>query len=207
MLGRVVGVLLMIPVVLLAVFGGFSLLTDWRPSLNPFAEEEVDRTGPSVLQSLTEISEFHAASAYYETVVDLERDTRFVPDWISGERVLYVGKGDVDAIVDFGELDSRRVQVSEEDGAVTVLLPQPTVGGPTLDLEESYVVSVDRGITNRFRGSDLEQEAQRTAVAQMSRAASEGGPLADLAESNTVAMLEGLLDALGHGDVTVTFEG
>ncbi|WP_299520272.1 DUF4230 domain-containing protein [uncultured Serinicoccus sp.] len=206
MLGRVVGVVLMIPVVLLAVFGGFSLLTDWRPSLNPFAEEEVDRTGPSVLQSLTEISEFHAASAYYETVVDLERDTRFVPDWISGERVLYVGKGDVDAIVDFGELDSRRVQVSEEDGAVTVLLPQPTVGEPTLDLEESYVVSVDRGITNRFRGSDLEQEAQRTAVAQMSRAASEGGPLADLAESNTVAMLEGLLDALGHSDVTVTFE-
>ena len=47
----------------------------------------------------------------------------------------------------------------------------------------------------------------RTAVAQMSQAASEGGPLVDLAESNTVAMLEGLLDALGHSDVTVTFEG
>ena len=207
MLGRVVGVVLMVPVVLLAVVGGFSLLTDWRPSLNPFAEEEVDRTGPSVLESLTEISEFHAASAYYETVVDLERDTRFVPDWISGERVLYVGKGDVDAIVDFSELDSRRVQVAEEDGAVTVRLPPPTVGEPTLDLEASYVVSVDRGIANRFRGSDLEQEAQRTAVAQMSSAASEGGPLVDLAESNTVAMLEGLLDVLGHSDVTVTFEG
>ena len=159
MLGRVVGVVLMIPVVLLAVVGGFSLVTDWRPSLNPFAEEEVDRTGPSVLESLTEISEYHAASAYYETVVDLERDTRFVPDWISGERVLYVGKGDVDAIVDFSELDSRRVRVSEEDGAVTVRLPRPTVGEPTLDLEDSYVVSLDRGIANRFRGSDLEQEA------------------------------------------------
>lgn len=206
MLGRVIRAVLMIPVVLLAAVGGFALVTEWRPELNPFAEETVDRTGPSVLESLTEISEFHAASAYYETVVDLERDTRFLPDWVSGERVLYVGKGDVDAIVDFGELDERRVQVSEEDGSVELRLPAPTVGEPTLDLDESYVVSFDQGIANRFRGSDLEQEAQRTAVAQMSEAASGAGPLVELAESNTVAMLEGLLDALGHDDVTVTFE-
>lgn len=207
MKSRWVSAVLLVPVLLLAAVGGFSLLVDWRPSLNPFVEEETDRTGPSVLQSLTEISEFHAASAYYETVVDLERDTRFVPDWVSGERVLYVGKGDVDAVIDFGELDERRVQVSDEDGAVTVRLPRPTVGDPTLDLEESYVVSFDRGITNRFRGSDLEAEAQRVAVEQMTHAADEGGVLLELAESNTVAMLEGLLTALGHEDVTISFDG
>ena len=207
MKGRLLGVVAMIPVVLLALVGGLALLTDWRPSLNPFVEEEIDRTGPSVLQSLTEISDFHAASAYYETVVDLERDTRFVPGWISGERVLYVGKGTVDAVVDFSALDERRVQVDEESGAVRVRLPEPSVGDPVLDLEESYVVSVDRGITNRFRGSDLEQEAQRVAVAQMSEAAEGTGPLVELAESNTVAMLEGLLEALGHDDVSVTFAG
>ncbi|WP_281966136.1 DUF4230 domain-containing protein [Serinicoccus marinus] len=207
MKGRVLGVVAMIPVVLLALVGGLALLTDWRPSLNPFVEEEIDRTGPSVLQSLTEISDFHAASAYYETVVDLERDTRFVPGWISGERVLYVGKGTVDAVVDFSALDERRVQVDEESGAVRVRLPEPSVGDPVLDLEESYVVSVDRGITNRFRGSDLEQEAQRVAVAQMSEAAEGTGPLVELAESNTIAMLEGLLEALGHEDVSVTFAG
>ena len=82
-----------------------------------------------------------------------------------------------------------------------------SVGDPVLDLEESYVVSVDRGITNRFRGSDLEQEAQRVAVAQMSEAAEGTGPLVELAESNTIAMLEGLLEALGHEDVSVTFAG
>ncbi|ANS79685.1 putative secreted protein [Serinicoccus hydrothermalis] len=207
MKGRLLGVVAMIPVVLLALVGGLALLTDWRPSLNPFVEEEIDRTGPSVLQSLTEISDFHAASAYYETVVDLERDTRFVPGWISGERVLYVGKGTVDAVVDFSTLDERRVQVDEESGAVRVRLPEPSVGDPVLDLEESYVVSVDRGITNRFRGSDLEQEAQRVAVAQMSEAAEGTGPLVELAESNTIAMLEGLLEALGHEDVSVTFAG
>lgn len=206
MKGRWLSVVLMIPVVLLALVGGFTLLTDRRPSLNPFAEETVDRTGPSVLQSLTEISEFHAASAYYETVVDIERDTRFVPAWVSGERVLYVGKGDVDAVVDFSRLDATRVTVAEDDGAVWVRLPAPTVGEPTLDLDESYVVSFDKGIANRFRGSDLEQEAQRVAVAQMTEAASSGSVLTDLAETNTEAMLTGLLGALGHEDVTITFD-
>ncbi|OLT30684.1 hypothetical protein BJF82_15595 [Kytococcus sp. CUA-901] len=110
-------------------------------------------------------------------------------------------------MVDFSALDDRRVQVDEESGAVRVRLPEPSVGDPVLDLEESYVVSVDRGITNRFRGSDLEQEAQRVAVAQMSEAAEGTGPLVELAESNTVAMLEGLLEALGHEDVSVTFAG
>ena len=95
---------------------------DFLSALNPFEEKTVDRTGPSVLQSLTERGEFRAASAYYETVVDLKDDTNNLPDWISGQRVLYVGKGDVDAFVDFGELDERRVHLSEDGTSVTVNL-------------------------------------------------------------------------------------
>lgn len=94
-------------VVLLAVLAGaVGMLAGWRPSLNPFRVETVDRTGSPVLKSLTDLSEYHAASAHYETVVDLDRDTNNLPDWVSGERVLYVGKGDVDAIVDFASSTS-----------------------------------------------------------------------------------------------------
>ncbi len=80
---------------------------DFVSALNPFEDKTVDRTGPSVLQSLTERGEFRAARAHYETVVDIEDDTKSLPDFISGQRVLYVGKGEVDAFVDFGELDER----------------------------------------------------------------------------------------------------
>lgn len=197
--------LLTLLVALLAIAGTVGLLT-WRPSLNPFQEETVDRTGPPVLQSLTDLSEFHAASGHYETVVDIEKDTQYLPSWVSGERVLYVGKGDVDGVVDFSNLDERHITVSEDGTTVSVELPAPTVSKPVLDLENSYVVNHDQGIANRFKGSDLEREAQLRAVEQMALAASGEGMLIDLSKENTTSMLRGLLGALGYTDITVTYE-
>jgi hypothetical protein len=175
--------------------------------LNPFTEETIDRTGQSVLQSLTDINEFHAASAYYETVVDIESDTRFLPGWVSGERVIYVGKGTVDGVVDFSELNERRVVLSEDGSSVSITLPDPTVGKPVLDLETSYVVSHDKGIANKFQGSELEREAQLKAVEQMTTAASSEGMLVDQTKENTTAMLRGLLGALDYTNVTIAFDG
>ena len=48
---------------------GVSLVAGWRPSLNPFGEETIDRSGPSVLKSLTDLSEYHAASAHYDVIL------------------------------------------------------------------------------------------------------------------------------------------
>lgn len=175
------------------------------PSLNVFRTTTTDRSGPSVLVSLTNLSEFRAASAYYETVVDIEKDTGFVPDFLSGERVLYVGKGDVDAVVDFSGLDEENITISEDRTSATIELPAPTVGEPVLDLETSYVVNRDKGLVDKFKGSDIEKEAQLTALEQMTEAATGEGLLLDRAKENTVAMLEGLLGALGYTEVTVTF--
>lgn len=175
-------------------------------SLNPFDTKSVDRTGASVLQSLTDLSDYHAASAHYETVIDLEDDTDYVPDWLRGERVLYVAKGDVDAMVDFGELDERSVVVSEDRTSVSITLPEPTVGKPVLDVEGSYVADHDEGFTNAFSGSDMEHEAQVKAIDRMTETAAGEGMLLDKAQENTTAMLRGLLGALGYKDVTVTYD-
>lgn len=188
--------------------GAVLALTAWRPELNPFRDSTTDRTGASVLQSLTDLSEYHAATAHYETVVDIEEDGgRFVPDFLSGERVLYVGKGDVAAVVDFGELDERRIVLSEDGTSVEVTLPQPTVDEPELDLDNSYVVLHDEGLVNRFRGSELEREAQLRAVEQMTAAAADEGLLLELARENTTSMLVGLFGALEYESVSVVFEG
>jgi hypothetical protein len=146
-----VGVVVIVALVagLVAVFAG------WRPSLNPFGTKTTDRTGSPVLRTLTDLSEYHAASGHYETVVDLEKDTNHLPGWVSGERLLYVGKGDVDAVVDFGGLDERWITVSEDAKSLTVKLPASTVDKPLLDLNTSYVVEHDKGIVNRFKGLSL----------------------------------------------------
>lgn len=175
--------------------------------LNPFGTETVDRTGPSVLKQLEDIEEFHAATGYFETVVDLEKDTEHLPGWISGERILYVGKGEVDAVVDFSGLGEQSVTVSEDGGTVEVSLPEPVLDEPSLDVEESYVVEHDRGLADRFKGSEIEAEAQKKAVEQMREAATGGDTgMVQRAEVNTTAMLESLLGAAGFETVEVTYD-
>lgn len=174
-------------------------------SLNPFAEDAADRTGPPVLQSLTELREFKAASGYYEVIVDLQAP-RNLPGFISDNRVIYVGKGDVEAVVDFSELDDRRITASDDRATVTVNLPAPTMSDPRLDLEASYVAFRDEGFVTRFRGSDLEREAQLKAVAKLTAAASGEARLIDLAKESTTAMLQGMFSQLGYTDITITFD-
>ena len=198
----VVGAVVIVAMLAAAV----GMLAGWRPSLNPFGDETTDRSGSPVLRSLTDISEYHAVTGHYETVVDLDRDTNRLPDWVSGERVLYVGKGDVDAVVDFGELDKSRVVVSEDAKSVTIKLPAPTAGNPQLDLQTSYVVSHEKGLVNRFKGSDLERQAQLKAISQMTTAATGEDLLTNQARENTSKMLRGLLGSLGYTNITITYD-
>lgn len=193
-------------VIVAALAGMIGVLAGWRPSLNLFSTKATDRTGSPVLRTLTDLSEYHAASGHYETVVDLVKDTNHLPGWVSGERLLYVGKGDVDAVVDFGELDERRVAVSDDAKSLTVELPAPTVEKPVLDLETSYVVEHDKGLVNRFKGSEIEREAQLKAINQMTAAATGEDLLLDQAKENTAAMLRGLFGSLGYTSITISFE-
>ena len=181
-------------------------VADALSSLNPFSEKTVDRSGPSVLHSLTILSDYHAVSGHYETVVDIKRDHGFLPGWVAGDGVLYVGKGDVDAVVDFGQLDERRIALSQDRRSVTVRLPAPTIGKPVLNLKTSYVAYRDEGFVTRFRGSDLEHEAQLKAVKKMTTTATGEGMLIDLAKKNTTTMMRGLLGSLGYTSVKVTFD-
>src|SRR5215210_8463698 len=138
-------------VIVVAVLAGAGRLGNLLPSLpNPFGSETIDRTQPALLQSLADLHEYHAATANFQVYVDTEKDTRFVPSFIRGERTVYLAGGSADAVVDFSQLDERSIQVSPDRTAVTVVLPSPTVADPTVDPEKSQVVSRDRGVLDRI---------------------------------------------------------
>src|ERR687890_2320834 len=111
--------------IVLAVVGLLVLLPTLIPALNPFKEETVDRSGPVLLKSLENLSEYRAASANLQVVVDVEQDTDLVPSFIKGERTLFVAAGTVDAAVDFRGLgkDPEAVKVSSDRREVTLTLP------------------------------------------------------------------------------------
>jgi uncharacterized protein DUF4230 len=197
-------------VIVVALLAGAGRLGGLLPSVpNPFESHTVDRTQPALLQSLADLSEYHAATANFQVIVDTEKDTRFVPSFIRGERTVYVAGGSADAIVDFSKLDERSIQVSPDRTSVTVVLPSPTVADPTVDPKQSRVVSRDRGVLDRI-GSALsdnpgnERPLVLAAQAKMHDAAV-ASDLRAKAEQNTRSMLEGMLRALGYSSVTVTF--
>ena len=177
---------------------------------NPFEEETIDRSGPALLRSLQDLEEYRAASGHFEVIVDVERDTRFVPSAIKGERMLFVAVGSVDAGVSFGGLQADAVDVSEDRRAATIELPPAVFHEPQLDLERSYLYDRDRGALDRIGdllgdGTGDDRELYRLAEERLAAAARDGSGLLARAERNTRTMLTSLLRSLGFERVEIRF--
>jgi hypothetical protein len=198
----------------LLTLGGFWFV-GWVGNLlpdisNPFREETIDRTGPAVLKAVRDLQDYRAASGHFEVIVDVEKSTRFVPDAIKGERVLFVAVGSVDAGIDFSGLESGAVEVSADRRSVSLLLPPATFRDPDLDLERSYVYDRDRGAIDRIRSlfgdtGGIEPQLYRLADRKLAAAARDGSGLLARAERNTRTMLTGLLRALGFTRIDIRF--
>ena len=67
--------------------------------LNPFGTDTKDRSQPVLIKSLENLSDYHAATANMQVVVDVEEDARLLPSFIKGERTLFVAAGNVDRMV------------------------------------------------------------------------------------------------------------
>ncbi|MFF3846794.1 DUF4230 domain-containing protein [Streptomyces sp. NPDC002328] len=201
-------VLTAVVVVLAVMFAGIRL--SLLPGLRDFFGTETrDRTGPTLLQSIQDMSRYEAASGNFQVVVDLEKDARFLPDAVRGTRTLYVGAGTVDAYVDLGQVGEKDVTVNEDRTSATLRLPHARLGTPALDPERSYAVSKQRGLLDRL--GDLfsdnpngEQAVQKLAVKHIGDAAKDS-ELTARAESNTTDMLQGLLRSLGFKEVRVSY--
>ncbi|HEV3000480.1 MAG TPA: DUF4230 domain-containing protein [Solirubrobacteraceae bacterium] len=186
-----------------------SLVAGW--SLNPFATETKDRSQPVLIRSLESLSEYRAATANVQEIVDVERDVRLVPSFIAGEKALLVAAGTIDAGVDFRSLRERgSVSVSEDRRGVTIVLPPATLSEARVDLERSRIVDTDRGIVNRVGDAfddDTNEERELLLLAQrkIEAAARENPELLRLAERNTRAMLTGMLRGLGFERIVIRF--
>jgi hypothetical protein len=204
---RLIGLLVVLGVVAAAVVVTPRLL----PDLNPFKTEVKDRPQPALLQSLQRLDEYHAARANLQQVVDIERDTKHLPSFIKGERVVMVASGDVDATVDFRTLGPKAIRASWERREVVITLPPARVGRARLDLARTRVVEHDRGIVDRageaLGGGDGNDQRELLLAAQrkLDAAARTDKRLLPTAERNTAQMLEQLAKGLGYRTVTVRF--
>ncbi|MFG1838842.1 DUF4230 domain-containing protein [Micromonospora sp. NPDC049175] len=181
-------------------------LPDFR---NPFAKEQTDRSQPTLLKSIQDLSRYVAAEGNFQVVVDTQNDRRNVPDFLLNERTLFVGAGSVEAYVDFTKIGDGAIVQSADGKSVEIKLPAPQLGETNLDMEKSYVFAEQRGLLNRLGdlvGNDpnRQQQVYKLAEERITAAARDSG-LSARAEENTRKMLEGLLRSLGYQQITVTY--
>jgi Protein of unknown function (DUF4230) len=185
----------------------FSVFPSWA---NPFADKTVDRSQPALLESVQDLSRYEAAAGNYEVIVDVEKDAKFLPSAIKGERTLFVAAGSVDVYVDFAGISGDALTVSADRRTVELRLPRPALEKPNLDHDRSYVFARQIGVLDKLQaltGGDTNREQQLYQLAETKLAdAAARSDLAQRAEKNTRAMLEGLFKSLGFTTVKISYD-
>jgi hypothetical protein len=199
----VAGFALLVPV----GFGVSEAVDRWTPP--SVAEQTIDRSPAPLLLAMRDIAQYHAATGTFQVLVDVERDTPYLPSAISGERTTFFATGNVDARVDFATIGPESITVSPDRRSATITLPAPTLAPAVIDPAQSRVVGRERGLAQRI-GDAIEDnprddsELYRLAAAKLDGAAAQSD-LTTRGADNTRAMLTGLAEGLGYESVTVNF--
>jgi hypothetical protein len=153
-------------------------------------------TGPVVLEQVQRLQRLETSR--YQGQVIVRGDTSgLLPSWLAGDRLLFIGRGEVVAGVDLAALRPEDVRV---DGArVSLRLPKPEVLYTRLDNRESQVYERRAGL---LTGPDagLEGRVRAEAEERIRLAAVESGILRS-AEANSRDTLRRQLELLGFRDI------
>lgn len=183
----------------------------WLPEFkNPFATQRQDRSQPPLLESIQDLSRYVAAEGNFQVIIDVQKNQKYIPDFLVNERILFVAAGSVDAYVDFGNIGQGAITESADRRSVEVTLPAPQLGKPNIDPDNTRVFSEQRGLLNRLKDVFADDpnrvaEVYKLAEERIGEAAKSSG-LGTRAEDNTSKMLEGLLRSLGYQTITVRYQ-
>lgn len=166
------------------------------PLVGSFFEDRPARTttGPVVVEGVQNLDQLATVRWRESVIVTRESGGTRFERIFSGEKVLLVAAGDVEAGVNLADLDGNDVRVSGE--TATIRLPEPEILSASLDESKTRVFDRDFGALN-FRPDDrLAEEARDRAVDEIERAARENDIL-EQAETNVESSIRSFVTALG----------
>jgi hypothetical protein len=204
-------VLVALAIVVAALFG-LHQLKGLLPSLhNPFSAKTKVTSEPVLLKSLADLHVYQASQANLQEIVSREKGYDYVPSFIAGSKQVFLAAGSVQAGVDFSTIGSGDVTVDKANQSVTIDLPHATLSAPTIDVDNSHVISQSSGIVDHgmsvFQSGSAGDNSKlyQLAEAKIAAAAAADPSIIATAESNTRDMLTALVTSLGFKTVTVNF--
>ena len=164
-----------------------------------FSGLRVDTSRPSVVERIQRLQRLETVVFAMDKIVAGERENRFLPKFLAGDRLLLIVFGEVTAGVDGSRITAADVTVSGR--TVRVKLPESEVFSARLDSERTRVYSRETGLFTRV-DPDLETEMRREAERQIRQAALDQGILT-VAGANARKTVTSFLSGLGFEQVEV----
>jgi hypothetical protein len=194
-------VLALVIVVLGVTLGvGLARFGSSLPIVGPLLGEKPPRTttGPVVVEGIKELDQL--ATVRWTESVPVTRKTGgdILDRLFSGEKVIVIATGKVEAGVDLGDIDKDQVSVNGD--SVTIDLPEPEILSASLDEERTRVYDRDFSPLNIRPDDDLVEEARLQAVEKITDAARENEIL-DTAEHNAEDSVRAFVTTLGFEEV------
>jgi Protein of unknown function (DUF4230) len=194
-------VLALVIVVLGIVLGvGLARFGSLLPIVGPLLAEKPPRTttGPVVVEGIRELDQL--ATVRWTESVPVTRETGgdILDRLFSGEKVIVIATGKVEAGVDLGDITKDDVSVGGD--SVTIDLPQPEILSASLDEEKTSVYDRDFSPLNVRPDDQLVEEARLQAVEKIKVAARENEIL-DTAENNAEDSVRAFVTTLGFEEV------
>jgi hypothetical protein len=196
---------LALAIVVVGVWLGVALSTqsfmEHVPVIGPllFQEQPAQTTtGPVVVEGIQDLNQLATVRWKESVIVTRKSGGTELEQLVSGEKVLLVATGDVEAGVNLASLGRDDVRVDGE--RVTIGLPEPEILSTSLDEDKTGVYDRDFGPLNLRPDDDLVEQARAAAVDRIERAARDEDILGQ-AEQNAEDSIRAFVTSLGFKEV------
>lgn len=166
--------------------------------LNPFGfSSKVTVSGPVVLEQLQKLSRLETARYVGHAIVRGDTSSNILPGFLAGDKLVFIGHGEVVAGIDLNEMQSGDVKV--DDDKVTIKMPSVKIFHSRLDNQRSEVFERQTGVFSK-PDPTLETRVRQEAENQILQAARES-KIEEQAAQGAREALRKQLGMLGFGKI------
>jgi hypothetical protein len=158
-----------------------------------------DVSSPTVVEKIRQLSRLETVEYSLDKIVEGERQSAYLPNFLAGDKLLLVAHGEVIAGIDLGQFKAGDVTVN--GNTVRVRLPAAQILTTRIDNGRTRVYSRTTGLLVQS-DPNLESEVRQTAEQQIAQAALDDGIL-EKARQNARTSVTALLFGLGFRTVDV----
>jgi Protein of unknown function (DUF4230) len=199
-LGTTLVLALVIVVLGVALGVGLARFGSSLPIVGSLLGEKPPRTttGPVVVEGIRELDQLTTVRWTESVPVTRESGGDILNRLFSGEKVIVIATGNVEAGVDLSDI--QKVDVSVSGDTVTIDLPEPEIHSSSLNEEQTRVYDRDFSPLNVRPDDELVERARLRAVEKIEDAASENNILVT-AERNAEDSIRAFVTTLGFDEV------